>query len=183
MNPRKLALLEGKLQYSTNKPCRRGHTTMRYSSNGMCIGCLDHHKVEIAATIAQRRIANHMASVKKMVDRKVQVQLQYIPILDAISDIMMGDNNERIEALAQFILVIGTPTISTEQLQAVLRSDDGFKTMTNYMDFPMYNDDDGKLVIQINGEWYLGDDVVACVRGVKPTAHRLLVSKYVTGKL
>lgn len=38
------AFARGDLTFSTGKPCKRGHLSLRYSSNGGCVTCLNSRK-------------------------------------------------------------------------------------------------------------------------------------------
>jgi hypothetical protein len=55
MNERNIAANNGLMRYSTGKPCKRGHLSDRYTSNGMCIACFSHHG---QATKYNRRLKN-----------------------------------------------------------------------------------------------------------------------------
>jgi hypothetical protein len=55
MNERKTAQQTGAMRYSTGKPCKRGHLSDRYTSNGMCIACFSNYGEE---TKYNRRLIN-----------------------------------------------------------------------------------------------------------------------------
>lgn len=44
MTPRQLARIRGVPQYNTGKVCRSGHTSPRYTSNGVCVACMAANK-------------------------------------------------------------------------------------------------------------------------------------------
>ena len=67
MNKRLEAIQNGRATYNSGKPCKRGHNSDRYSSNGMCIDCVKQQNVsarEVTALAKQRVNQALMANLK-----------------------------------------------------------------------------------------------------------------------
>ena len=59
------ATTQGLKKYWDGKPCKNGHDTGRYTSSGVCIGCLNgYRKYTSAADLAAARLARGVVAVR-----------------------------------------------------------------------------------------------------------------------
>lgn len=165
MDERFTALAEGKKTYSTGKPCRRGHHSERYSSNGMCLDCLKYKREVYIQAQARRNLLNS----RKFHSEQVSVQLQHKQIITSINDIML-EGGHRADLLAQYIMLIGRSTLTRDDLHRLLTVNEHGHAIGH----PTRHGDSGELEIQIMEDWYLADEVMSCYRGEIKDVQRIV---------
>lgn len=157
------ALAAGELRYISGKPCRRGHNGPRYASSGNCIEC-------VAEMTTIKQIKTKMARRKGIADRTKEPHfhganypLEWHAILDKLNIIANGTD----QALQQRIIA----TINGAPLEwdsaAFYKAGVHFngQYITNAHQFPVGT----PFSIRIGDLWWPGADLMACLRGERPT--------------
>lgn len=153
MSVRDEAFKHGHTTYNTGKPCKRGHYSPRYSSNGVCIQCLKYHHDERLNRISR----GNMIRSGDMTQHTVGIRSKYINVLNDLTDIMIEDGY-RAELLAQYIMLIGDSSLNADDLKRLL-----VKDSEGFMHHAIRSGANGHAEVEIMGEWY----VLAEVREVE----------------
>lgn len=171
MTTRAEALLNGELKYWPNKPCRRGHVSERYTSNGMCVACLNGDADLARKNRIARNNERERLLCKDIVQTKMNVPYKYISntILQTIERLLAAPNGDQ---FCTWLEMMDMAPLSYTQLAAMFdwRND---TVHADYNAFPQRNDDAGYLLIQIGGNWYMADHIMETLRGQRPHAARI----------
>lgn len=173
MGNRENAIENHNVTYRSVKKCKRGHDSERYTSTGQCVECLKQHSHALKSARRTARIRKNLDSINQIVETVVLCSVARQDAINSLNDIMR-ENGHRADQLEQFILMLGTSTLTTNDLRTILQSQDGYKTITNHGDYPMRHNEEGMLEMSIRGEWYLAEEVADCVRGHRMTVLRVL---------
>lgn len=174
------AIAAGHLTYNTEKPCRRGHNSDRYTSNGMCVACvkMKDEARRTSRTLNRRKYVNAM--VNNLRERPFMVSEENRAIVDKFCEVLQyGDGFE----VAHIIDVVTKAHERAPTPRALTRDDilkvmawDG-KTVVNYPDLEQigviqYDYADSCYYFMHNSHRYLAMDTVAVLKGellnVKP---------------
>lgn len=88
--------------YNSGKPCNRNHTTDRYTSSGMCIGCLNHH----SDAMREARTKVNTAHVEGLRSYPVFIKPQYNTTVSDYCNILRYGSPELIEQCTAFITMM-----------------------------------------------------------------------------
>jgi len=102
MTPRQLATNLGVPTYNTGKPCKNGHTTDRYTSGGMCIGCLKAHQEKVKA--ARRDVTTQ--KVQGAMPLYALAKPKFQPLLSQFTTILRYADAKTIEELQAYITML-----------------------------------------------------------------------------
>jgi len=163
MNARDQASAAGALTYTTGKPCKAGHISERYVSNGMCIMCLKKYSNERTHNIIRKNLMNG----PNMVRHAMAVKKQYIKVLDDITDFMVEDGH-RAALLAQFILMIGDSALLQDDVRRLL-----IKDADGIVRNPVRSGHAGFPEVELMGEWYLLGEVREVEQGKRDRVVRV----------
>lgn len=163
MNARDHAASAGALTYTTGKPCKAGHISERYVSNGMCIMCLKKYSSERTHNIIRKNLMN----TPSMVKHTLSVKVQYSKILDDITDFMIEDGH-RAALLAQFILMIGDSELRQDDVRRLL-----IKDADGIVRNPVRSGHAGFHEVELMGEWYLLGEVREVEQGKRDRVTRV----------
>lgn len=96
------ALEAGHLTYNTGKPCRRGHVSDRYTSNGMCVGCVKMKDAARKEQRVERRRKYVNARVQNLQARTFMVAENHRSIVQEICDALQFGDASTIAEIAKF---------------------------------------------------------------------------------
>jgi len=169
MNERNEAIANGLQFYVTDRKCKRNHTAMRYASTGQCVECLKEQRLQVAANrkAAQREFANKLSN--DMVEARMWIPRKHTAIVTTISNLMCSSMADTLVAL---ITMIDSATLTRNELLCMLTTDAN-GNITNHAQYPQRNADDGTLLIELSGQWYVASQVAECIRGQRPSVSRL----------
>ena len=100
---RDTALTFGRLTYNNGKPCRRGHFSDRYSSNGMCIECLKLQAGERKLKVDGSRAARNKALFDQLQPKQVWVRPQHHAAISEYADVLRYGSPDVIAQCVAFI--------------------------------------------------------------------------------
>jgi hypothetical protein len=98
-SPIERALEAGELTYNSGKPCRRGHDSPRYTSNGMCTACVkmrDEARRE-AKSVSRQRYIN--ARVNNLKEKTFMVRDGHDGLVQRVCDILQYGTSGLLEEL------------------------------------------------------------------------------------
>lgn len=171
MNKRHAAIADGQVTYRSGKPCRKGHDAERYSSTGQCVECLKDQATKTKSVARDARARRFIALANSGVECKLIIPLQYRTALNEFSDII--NNQALADTLVAFMLMLNRQTLDRADLAQLLTVDERGH-VTNYGDYTVRNNDAGLIEIELRGHWYIGDDVMACLRGQRDSVERVV---------
>lgn len=165
-------MTEGRTTYNSGKPCRRGHTCDRYTSNGCCIECLNVHTVDKRAEFATAKGKRIIALSQSFREHKVMVKQGHIHVVDELGDILRYASAEASDALITKIRAI---YLAAPTPRALTRDD--LLTFVDFRDNSVHNmaaltivqeSDFDTPCIVFNGLQYDGEHCMEVLRGTKP---------------
>lgn len=155
--------------YNTGRPCRAGHNSSRYSSNGMCVECTRNHSTTTAAMVRNaKRKANTML-FNDMVKSYVWVPRNHTTVLNSITNLL---NSPDAETFITWLNHIHDQPLTALDLVPMFQWD-GKKVNVDPSIYPYRNADDGRLLVQLRNAWYVGDEVMAVLRGDAISCNRV----------
>lgn len=171
MNYRQQASAAGIRTYQTGSPCRRGHTGPRYTSNGMCVECLKVHADTLRDQTKAVRISKNKELALEIVRCTIDIPLHYnnSGIVQTIQRIL---NAPDAEGFVTWLNHIDTQPLDASVLVSMFQWD-GKKVNVDPAIYPYRNADDGRLLVQLRNAWYVGDEVMATLRGEMITCSRV----------
>ncbi len=106
MNKRNAAIANGMLTYNSGKPCRSGHTSDRYSSNGMCIACLGQQASARKTIVRELRIKHNMGRADGLESFTVNVRRDEQPAIEMLGEILHYSDQSVKDNVVAFLKVI-----------------------------------------------------------------------------
>lgn len=171
MNFRLQAATAGRKTYQTGTPCRRGHTGPRYTSNGMCVECLKVHATGVKSKLSETRINKNREKAHEIVRHTVNIPLKYSNsnIVQMLEDMLNAPDSE---GFITWVNHIATQPLTSTELVPMFQWD-GKKVNVDPAIYPYRNADDGRLLVQLRNAWYVGDEVMAVLRGETVSCNRV----------
>ena len=153
----------GDIFYFTGRACRKGHITTRYTSSGNCTECMQ----EIAErTKIRNKAKKRIAHAKRFNDAElcaVTAPMQWHPIFEKLSQIAKGND----AALQQRI--IATINGASVEWDAAAFAKAGVRFNGQYITNASSFKVGDPFAIRIGDLWWPGADLMACLRGERPT--------------
>jgi hypothetical protein len=169
-NLRLEAIARQEATYSSGKPCRRGHDSLRYSSNGMCVECLRLQRVAASNLAKVEKAKRNLALGAGLRDRNFLVRVADVDLVTKFTEILQFGNATMHDNLRAYVDAIHA---TCPNPRALTRDDlaklielrpDGMAA--NPEAIPQaYDDATGKLYAIFNGYLYLGDHVAEVLQG------------------
>lgn len=167
------ALERGEVYYSTGKPCRRGHNSDRFASNGSCRECL---RIQQAASLNNAKVARgrrNLALASGMREFKYLHQLVHQETLQQLCDILQYSPVTLINALKDQINTIhetcpNPRVLSRTNLLGFMEYEGGIVKNLAYLNISHPEDrmdGDGRVFILHNQVRYDASEVMEVLRG------------------
>lgn len=169
-NKRDIATAAGKLTYNSGKPCRSGHVSDRYTSNGMCIACTK-LKDEARKTIRKAAtIRYNNARIAHLLPYSVMVRIGHRDIIERMSEILQFGNDAAIHECMQFVEkmseVVPLPrSLTRDDLLRFMKFEGGHVTNYDDLDIVLATEDDPNVYFLYHGFKYRGDEAMQVLRG------------------
>lgn len=171
MNARKQAAAAGQSKYTTGKPClKRGHNSPRYTSNGMCVECTKENNSAINHSMSTNKGYRHIMEHHKMVACTLHLPYKHTTILKSIERLLVAPNADQ---FISWIIMLDTVPLGALQLATVFDYRDG-KVNVDPTTIPYRNNDAGQIEFQINGNWYIGDEINEVLQGTRSHVERVI---------
>lgn len=177
MNKRILAIANGELTYSSGKPCKAGHISERYSSNGMCLACLKIQHEARKDVVRLNKIKRNTALFDQLQEAKVMVRGAELHVVTQLCEILQFSDHLTKDSVAAFIAMqhasCPTPRSLTKDvlISQVGCVFDGEK-LCNWDALPIAQDEkDGLFYLTHNGQRYEGSEVMKVLRGLRLSVH------------
>lgn len=104
MNLRNLAISNGQTTYKAANPCKRGHTSERYTCNGMCVACLKFYADERKANLKKHRVERNTNLMSGLREAKgIWTPLKHHPELNNYATILRYGDDALIEQCETFL--------------------------------------------------------------------------------
>ncbi len=168
-NSRTAALSAGAPFYNTGKPCKHGHVADRYSSNAMCVDCLRKQRNATAELARDAKRREKRMLFNDMVKSTIWVPRTATTILHTLTELL---NAPDAEITMTWIQALRDQPLTALELVPMFAWD-GKKVGIDPATYPMRNADDGRLLVQLRNAWYVGDEVMATLRGETVSCNRV----------
>lgn len=169
MNKRLTAIAEQKLQYNSGKPCRKGHISDRYSSNGMCIECLRISNEASKGLMKVARIKRNTALFATLREHTFMVRECDRSWMAKVADIFQYAKPEVVAQLTSFVdqLHKHTPTpraLTRDDLLMFMEYHGGQVLNINDLDLSHATEDDPTLYVIHNTHRYVAAECMEVLR-------------------
>lgn len=169
------AIAAGHLTYNTGRPCRRGHNSDRYTSNGMCVACvkMKDDARRTARNLNRRKFIN--AKVNNFHERTYLVHEDHRAIVEKFCEVLQYGDGFEITHLIDIVEKAHerapTPRALTFDDLVKVFAWDG-KQVTNLPDLELtgimqYIPDEDCYYFMHNGNRYQGMEVAEVLRGTR----------------
>lgn len=159
---RDAAIATGNRFYTTDRPCRRGHLTKRYTSTGNCVDCMT------ITTEARRKEINTIRIAKMANDDRainLTIPTKHHALFEQLMDIALADNPVVIQSLRAIAdSVCPVPSAHVKYLVGLTKTDlmityglklDDVGRMIGHEQHPMKEAAEGKMpYLELGGQWY-----------------------------
>jgi hypothetical protein len=169
------AIAKGKPTYSSGKPCRAGHMSERYTSNGTCIVCAKQQTEARRDAVATARGKKYLAMAAGFTPHTVLSSQRDREMFNELSDVMQFTNSDVTAQVHKFVhaLYVNSATpraLTRDDLLSFMTYTDG--KVTNYEQLNIEETED-TVYVQHNGVRYNAEQCMDVLRGkalnVKPT--------------
>lgn len=176
MNKRDTAIADGKVKYNSGKPCKAGHTSDRYASNGMCVQCLDIQAEARRGVARVAKIKRNNALFSSMHERIYMVRNGDKDILEKMGEVLQYSPQAVIDQCRTFVeaLYKHAPiprNLTRADLMEFMDYRDNIVHNYTSLETSTVTDDNPILYMIHKGNRYVGDEVMEVLRGLRLTAN------------
>lgn len=169
MNIRTAAIAAGKVQYNSGKPCRSGHISDRYCSNGQCIECLRVQNEARQGTLRAAKIKRNTALFAHLREHTFMVRECDRETMGQYADILQFSTPDVIAQCKQFLAQIykHTPTpraLSRDDLLMFMEYRGGQVLNINSLELSHPSEDDPTLYVIHNTHRYVASECMEVLR-------------------
>lgn len=170
------AIQNGRPTFNTGKPCKRGHHSDRYTSNGMCIECVRQQNNAAKEVAKVAKIRHNQALAANLQPRTFMVGERDREIVQRVCDIFQygtpGLREEITDHINRIYDVCPHPrSLSYEGLLTFIRWADGKIHNPDQLQliYPVEGGNDPNTYIVRNGLFYRATEVLEVLRGQRLT--------------
>ena len=172
MSMREDAIAAQKLQYNSGKPCRKGHHSDRYTSNGMCMECIRLNNEAMRGLAKTARIKRNTALFAHLRERIYMVRDCDAELMGKFAEVLQYSNPGVIAQCKQFIeaLYAHTPiprALTRDDLLSFMNYRNGQVLNLNDIELSHPDESNPTLCIIRNGLFYSAEECMQVLRNQK----------------
>lgn len=163
------AIAAGLLTYNSGRPCKLGHTTDRYASNGMCIACLEISNAARKGAITVAKIKRNTALFSQLREHKFMINNGNLEMFEQLGEICQYSPSTVVEHLRKVVheLHLQAPCpriLKRSDLMEFMHYEGGKVLNIDELELHQPTDQDKLLVIR-NGNRYNAEECMEVLRG------------------